>query len=147
MRTASWLLDSAKTTDKGGGSARGAGTQAGGLGHQANQLARIIEISPAATIDESQHNDFVVDLKNNVIVIADEAIGEVQRCGQQGALVVVDLGTGTSRRCWGHASVMPDRARSLGSRLATAGSFNLYVGVDGIALDKDSEWLYSPLSA
>ena len=145
-----WLLDSAKSTDKAAGRPAALVPKLVGWDTKTNQLARIIEISPAATIDESQHNDFVVDLKNNVIVIADEAIGEKSNgVGNKAALVVVDLGTGTSRRLLqGHASVMPDLSPITWDQgLPTAGSFNLYVGVDGIALDKDSQWLYfAPLS-
>jgi sugar lactone lactonase YvrE len=116
---------------------------------RANRLQRLIPIPAPASIPESQHNDFVVDLKNNVIVIADEAIATTP-VGDKAALVVVDLKTGASRRLLqGHDSVMPDMARPItvdeGSPRAKA--IKVYVGVDGIALDPRSEWLYfAPLN-
>jgi sugar lactone lactonase YvrE len=145
-----WMLDSAKTTDKAAGRPAGLVPKLVGWNTKTNKLERVINISPGATIAESQHNDFVVDLKNNVIVIADEAIGENSNgVGDKAALVVVDLATGTSRRLLqGHVSVMPAKEPirwDVGQ--PSAGSFNLYVGVDGIALDSKSEWLYfAPLN-
>jgi sugar lactone lactonase YvrE len=146
-----WLLDSAKSTDKASGRPAGLVPKLVGWDTKKNQLARIIPITGDATLTESQHNDFVVDLKHDVIVDADEAIGENSNgVGDKAALVVVDLKTGTSRRLLqGHPSVMPvadpikwDQGQ------ATAGTFKLGVGVDGIALDARSEWLYfGPLSA
>jgi sugar lactone lactonase YvrE len=145
-----WLLDSAKTTDQAKGRPAGLVPKLVGWNTRLNRLERIIPLSPAATIPESQHNDFVVDLKHNVIVIADEAIGENSAgSGDKAALVLVDLSTGSSRRLLqGHPSVMPvkDPIR-WDQKKPTEGAFNLYVGVDGIALDKKSEWLYfAPLS-
>ena len=145
-----WLLDSAKTTDRSAGRPAALVPKLVAWNTRTNALERVIRISPEATIPESQHNDFVVDLRHNVIVIADEAIGENSGgAGDKAALVVVDLGTGRSRRLLqGHASVMPARDPirwDVGQ--AGAGSFNLYVGVDGIALDSQAEWLYfAPLS-
>ncbi|XXU93386.1 hypothetical protein WME85_38065 [Sorangium sp. So ce1153] len=71
-----WLLDSARSTDKAAGRPAGLVPKLVGWNTHQNELARVIPISPEATMTESQHNDFVVDLKHNVIVIADEAIGE-----------------------------------------------------------------------
>ena len=146
-----WLLDSAKSTDKAAGRPAGLVPKLVGWDTKRNQLARIIPITGDATLTESQHNDFVVDLKHNVIVDADEAIGEGSNgVGNKAALVVIDLVTGTSRRLLqGHPSVMPvadpikwDQGKP------TAGTFKLGVGVDGIALDHKSEWLYfAPLNA
>jgi sugar lactone lactonase YvrE len=114
-----------------------------------NRLARIIPIPAPASIPESQHNDFVVDAKNQVIVIADEAIATTP-VGDKAALVVVDLKTGTSRRLLqGHDSVMPDKKRPITVDQGKPGakSIDVFVGVDGIALDKNSEWLYfAPLN-
>jgi sugar lactone lactonase YvrE len=145
-----WLLDSAKTTDKSAGRPAALVPKLVGWNTKLNRLERVIPISANATITESQHNDFVVDLKHNVIVDADEAIGESSGgVGDKAALVVVDLATGASRRLLqGHPSVMPAKDPIKWDQgKPTAGSFKLYVGVDGIALDKDSEWLYfAPLS-
>lgn len=146
-----WLLDSAKSTDKAAGRPSTLVPKLVGWDTNANKLFRIIEISPEATITESQLNDFVVDMKNQVIVIADEGVGENSgSVGSKAALVVVDLKTGKSRRLLqGHPSVMPvsDPVR-WDQGTATAGSLATFVGVDGIALDKDSQWLYfAPFSA
>jgi sugar lactone lactonase YvrE len=140
-----WLLDSAKTTDQAAGRPAGLMPKLVGWNTRTNSLERVIPIPPPASIPESQHNDFVVDLKHKAIVIADEAIGEGSAGdGSKAALVVVDLASGTSRRLLqGHPSVMPVKQPirwDVGR--PTEGSFKLYVGVDGIALDKDSEWLY-----
>ena len=63
--------------------------------------------------------------------------------------MVIDLVTGKSRRLLqGHPSVLPvaDPIRWDQGK-ASAGSFSLFVGVDGIALDKESECSYfAPLS-
>ncbi|WP_437954350.1 L-dopachrome tautomerase-related protein [Sorangium sp. So ce119] len=146
-----WLLDSARSTDKAAGRPAGLVPKLVGWNTHKNELERVLPISPEATLTESQHNDFVVDLKHDVIVIADEAIGEGSGgVGDKAALVVVDLSTGESRRLLqGHHSVMPlkepirwDVGRP------TSGAVDLYVGVDGIALDKKREWLYfAPLNA
>jgi sugar lactone lactonase YvrE len=146
-----WMLDSAKTTDKAKGRPAGLVPKLVGWNTKLNRLERVIPITGDATIPESQHNDFVVDLVHNVIVDADEAIGENSNgFGDKAALVVIDLATGTSQRLLqGHVSVLPvqdpikwDQGK------VTAGSFKLGVGVDGIALDKKSEWLYfAPLSS
>jgi sugar lactone lactonase YvrE len=145
-----WLLDSAKTTDKATGRPAALVPKLVGWNTKLNQLERVIRIAPEATLTESQHNDFVVDLKNNVIVDADEAIGENSNgVGDKAALVIVDLKTGNSRRLLqGHFSVMPSSDPIKWDQgTPTAGEFKLNVGVDGIALDKASEWLYfAPLS-
>lgn len=137
-----WLLDSGQAEPR-------ITPKLVGWDTRANRLHRLIPIPAPASIPESQHNDFVVDHKNNVIVIADEAIATTP-VGDKAALVVVDLKTGTSRRLLqGHDSVMPDMARPItvdeGSPRAKA--IKVYVGVDGIALDARSEWLYfAPLN-
>ena len=145
-----WLLDSAKTTDRAKGRPDGLVPKLVAWDTRANKLLRVIEIPEPASIPESQHNDFVVDLKNQVIVIADEAIGENSGgYGGKAALVVVDLKTGKSRRVLqGHESTLPLREPirwDVGQ--PTEGKVDLYVGADGIALDQASEWLYyAPLN-
>lgn len=114
-----------------------------------NQLERIIPIPAPISIPESQHNDFVVDLKHQVIVIADEAIA-TGPVGDKAALVVVDLKNGQGRRLLqGHNSVMPDMNRPITVDEGKPGAkaIKVYVGVDSIALDHKSEWLYfAPLN-
>ncbi|MES2948732.1 MAG: L-dopachrome tautomerase-related protein [Pseudomonadota bacterium] len=149
-----WILDSAKSTDKAGGAiTRPAALRAKlvGWNTKTNVLHKIIDLD-ASTVTESQHNDFAVDLAHNVIVIADEAIGEnSDGAGLKAALVVVDLATGTSRRLLqGDVSVLPhaDPIRWEAQAGQPAGSWGLRVGVDGIALDKNNDYLYyAPLSA
>jgi sugar lactone lactonase YvrE len=145
-----WMLDSAKSVDKAAGRPAGLVPKLVGWDTRRNKLERVIRITAEATLTESQHNDFVVDAKHNVIVIADEAIGEGSKgMGDKAALVVVDLATGKSRRLLqGHPSVQPVKDPIRWDQgMSTAGTFALGVGVDGIALDRRSEWLYfAPLS-
>lgn len=145
-----WLLDSAKTTDRAKGRPAGLVPKLVAWDTRANRLVRVIEIPAPASIPESQHNDFVVDLKSQTIVIADEAIGEDSGgYGGKAALVVVDLKTGKSRRVLqGHESTRPLREPirwDVGQ--PTEGSVGLNVGADGITLDHAGEWLYyAPLN-
>jgi sugar lactone lactonase YvrE len=145
-----WMLDSAKTTDRAKGRPAALVPKLVAWDTRANRLARVIEIPEPASLPESQHNDFVVDLKHQVIVIADEAIGEGSNGhGGKAALVVVDLRSGKSRRVLqGHESVLPLREPirwDVGQ--PSEGSVGLNVGADGIALDHASEWLYfAPLN-
>jgi sugar lactone lactonase YvrE len=148
-----WILDSVKSTDKADPAhPRPAALHAKlvGWNTRTNALHQVIDLD-AATVTESQHNDFAVDLKRNVIVIADEAIGEKSAgAGVKAALVVVDLATGASRRVLqGDTSVLPhtDPIRWEAQAGVPAQSWGLRVGVDGIALDKNSDYLYfAPLS-
>jgi hypothetical protein len=148
-----WILDSVKSTDKADPAhPRPAALHAKlvGWNTRTNALQQVIDLD-AATVTESQHNDFAVDLKHNVIVIADEAIGENSAgAGVKAALVVVDLATGASRRVLqGDTSVLPhsDPIRWEAQAGVPAQSWGLRVGVDGIALDKNSDYLYfAPLS-
>ncbi|MES2610153.1 MAG: L-dopachrome tautomerase-related protein [Pseudomonadota bacterium] len=146
-----WMLDSAKTTDQAAGRPAGLVPKLVGWNTRTNRLHKVIPITGDATVTESQHNDFVVDARRQVIVIADEAIGENSNgIGDKAALVLVDLKTGHSRRLLqGHESVLPVKDPiTWDAGQPTAGSFALGVGVDGIALDRKGEWLYfAPLSA
>lgn len=113
-----------------------------------NQLARIYYIPAPASLPESQHNDFVVDLKNRKFYIADEGIGPGGD-GTKAALVVVDMDSGAVRRVLqGHASTLPEDIPITvdGKPLTVPGKDGkpvvIKVGADGIAADKDFEWLY-----
>ncbi|PWF90840.1 hypothetical protein DD549_16685 [Shewanella algae] len=114
-----------------------------------DKLERIIHLPSPVSLPESQHNDLLISPKHQLIVIADEGIS-TGPVGDKAALVVVDLKTGQSRRVLqGHPSVMPDTKRPIVIDAGTAGqkSIPVYVGVDGIAMDKDEEWLYfAPLN-
>lgn len=148
-----WILDSVKSTDKADPvHPRPAALHAKlvGWNTRTNALHKVIDLD-SSTISESQHNDFAVDLVHNVIVIADEAIGENSAgAGVKAALVVVDLATGTSRRVLqGDVSVLPhtDPIRWEAQAGVPAQSWGLRVGVDGITLDKNGDYLYfAPLS-
>jgi hypothetical protein len=151
-----WILDSVKSTDKADPvHPRPAELHAKFVGWdtKTNTLYKVIDLDPS-TISQSQHNDFAIDLKHGAagtLVIADEAIGELSNgVGDHAALVVVDISTGTSRRVLqGDVSVMPnaDPIRWDAQAGVSAASWGLRVGVDGITLDKDQDYLYfAPLS-
>ena len=109
-----------------------------------NQLDRIIHLPAPVSLPESQHNDFVISSRHQAIVIADEGIG-TGPIGEKAALVVVDLNTGKSRRLLqGDNSVMPDLQRPLiiDKDSKDRKQIEVYVGADGIALDKTQTWLY-----
>ncbi|MDT3282046.1 L-dopachrome tautomerase-related protein [Shewanella scandinavica] len=109
-----------------------------------NQLDRIIHLPAPVSLPESQHNDFVISTRHQAIVIADEGIG-TGPIGEKAALVVVDLNTGKSRRLLqGDNSVMPDLQRPLiiDKDSKDRKQIEVYVGADGIALDKTQTWLY-----
>ena len=115
---------------------------------KADKLHRIYYLPAPASLPESQHNDFVVDTKNRKFYIADEGIGPGGD-GTKAALVVVDMDTGAVRRLLqGHASTLPeDRPIAVdGKNLTVPGKDGkpvvIKVGADGIAADKNFEWLY-----
>ncbi|MGB5990196.1 MAG: L-dopachrome tautomerase-related protein [Marinifilaceae bacterium] len=118
-----------------------------------NILKRIYYIPKPASVNSSQLNDFVVDMKHHVFVIADEGIGRGGD-GSKGALVIVDMKTGITRRILeGHESTRADTKSPIvidGKIMSSVknGKPNpLFVGADGITLDKKNEWLYfAPLS-
>lgn len=116
---------------------------------KSNQLDKIYHLPYPASLPESQHNDFVISSKFQLVIIADEGIA-VGPIGDKAALVIVDLKSGLHRRVLqGHTSVMPDLLRPI---IVNKGQQNeksipVFVGVDGIALDKNQEWLYfAPLN-
>ncbi|MGE7472943.1 L-dopachrome tautomerase-related protein [Bosea sp. NPDC003192] len=118
-----------------------------------NRLHRIYYIPAPASLPESQHNDFVVDLKNRKFYIADEGIGP-SGDGSKAALVIVDMETGAARRVLqGHASTQPENRPITveGKDLTVPGKdgqpMMIKVGADGIAADKEFRWLYfAPLN-
>ena len=148
-----WILDSAKSTDRADPvHPRPAALHAKYVGWDTrnNRLYKVIDLD-AVTLPQSQHNDFVIDLKHGVLVAADEAIGEKSNgVGSTAALVVTDIVSGTSRRVLQgdrHVVPNPDPIRWVAQAGQQAASWGLRVGVDGITLDKNQEWLYfAPLS-
>ena len=148
-----WILDSAKSTDRADPvHPRPAGLHAKYVGWdtKSNRLHKVIDLD-AVTLPQSQHNDFAIDLKHGVLIDADEAIGEDSNgIGSTAALVVTDIATGKSRRVLqGDLHVTPniDPIRWVAQAGQPAAAWGLRVGVDGLTLDKNQEWLYfAPLS-
>lgn len=113
-----------------------------------DQLERIYHIPAPASRKESQLNDFAIDNVHGAFYIADEGLGPGGD-GSQAALVVVDRRTGASRRLLeGHVSVLPEDVPIAvdGRELRVPGKdgqpTRLRVGADGIALDRQAQWLY-----
>src|SRR5438105_9084100 len=139
-----WILDGAKSTDQATGATakRPAALHAKYVGWdtKTNKLFKIIDLD-AVTIPSSQHNDFAIDAKRNLLILADEAVGDANNA----ALVVSDIAAGTSRRLLqgdSHVIANPDPIRWVAQAGLPAASWGLGVGVDGITLDKNQEWLY-----
>lgn len=117
---------------------------------KSNTLKGIYPIPAPASIESSQLNDFIIDEKHEVFIIADENIG-TGGDGSKGALVVVDMKTGKARRLLeGHTSTIPEETPLIfdGKSLNIPNTQTpIYVGADGITADKDNEWLYyAPLN-
>ncbi|WP_246146657.1 major royal jelly family protein [Rubripirellula lacrimiformis] len=115
---------------------------------QKNELHRLHYIPSPASRETSQLNDFVVDTKRQLAVIADEGIGRGGD-GSKAALVVVDLKTGKTRRLLeGRAMTKADTSSPIlidGKPMSVSRDGKqspIYVGCDGITLDAASEWLY-----
>ncbi|MGD1919895.1 MAG: L-dopachrome tautomerase-related protein [Pleurocapsa sp.] len=124
-----------------------------GWNTKTNSLERIYKIPAPASVPTSQHNDFVIDGTHKVFVIADEGIARGGD-GSKGALVIVDMETGKTRRVLeSHYSTLPDYDSPLifdGKPLSTGEGKDrkpIFIGADGITLDNNDEWLYyNPLS-
>jgi sugar lactone lactonase YvrE len=119
-----------------------------GWNTRTDQLERIYHIPAPASRTESQLNDFAIDNVHGAFYIADEGLGPGGN-GSQAALVVVDRRTGAARRLLqGHVSVLPEDVPITvdGRELQIPGrdgqAERLRVGADGIALDRQAEWLY-----
>ncbi|WP_447971098.1 L-dopachrome tautomerase-related protein [Nitrospira sp. M1] len=119
-----------------------------GWNTQTNELHRLYYIPAPASNDTSQLNDFVVDMKRQLVVIADEGIARGGD-GSKAALVVVDLKTGKARRLLeGQSMTEADTDSPImidGKPMSVVKDGNpmpIYVGADGITLDVENEWLY-----
>lgn len=115
-----------------------------------NRLEKIYHIPAPASIPTSQLNDFVIDEKRGLVVIADEDIAHGGD-GSKAALVVLNMKTGKSRRLLqGHYSVVPERKPVIvdGKQLNIPGTTKpILVGADGITMDERNEWVYyAPLN-
>lgn len=88
----------------------------------------------------SMLNDFQVSPDGTKIYIA-----ETSPIVHRPAIIVLDLGTGTSRRVLdGHESVRPRPyvIQAPGRDMMIYGLVAMRIGVDSIALDRDGDWLY-----
>lgn len=138
-----WMLDI--------GSRTGITPKLVGWNTQSNQLEKIYKIPAPASIKTSQLQDFVIDEKRQIAVIADEDIAYGGN-GSKAALVILDMKTGLSRRVLeGHYSTVPERnpiADGNGGFLKIPNTNEpILVGADGITMDKDNQWLYyAPLN-
>ena len=130
-----WMLDN--------GMRNGAVPKLLGWDTRSDQLARIIHLPPPVTVTNSFVNDLAIDEHNNAIYIADPARGD------EAALIVVDLSTGLSRRLLqGHKSVVAEdieleiEGKAVQTKQQDGSLINARVGINPIALDRDSLWLY-----
>ena len=108
-----------------------------------NQLAQVIYLPAPITTKNSFVNDLAVDLAHQAVYIADPAGGE------NAALIVVDLETGMSRRVLqGDRSVIPENidliidSKPVQIKLPNGQLIKPKIGVNPIALDYKTEWLY-----
>lgn len=115
---------------------------------RADTLERIIRLPASVLTPHAEPNDFVLDERHGAIYIADEGAGN-EGDGSMAALIVVHIETGRAwRRLAGRLGVRAeDRPLLLDGhevvRTGTDGRTRpMRVGVDGIALDRVSEWLY-----
>jgi sugar lactone lactonase YvrE len=113
-----------------------------------NALEKILYIPAPASLPSSQLNDLVIDNKNHAIYIADEDVGPGGD-GSKGALVVIDMQTGKSRRLLqGTTSTRAEKipvivnGKELKVNSPDGTKRILTIGNDGIAADKDFKWLY-----
>ena len=116
-------------------------------------LVQEVEIPPPAYAPGSGLQDFVIDERNNQVIIADTSSG-VGSENNDPALVVVNLATGQSRRVLaGHPSVQAEsltasiNGESLMLTRRDGTRFPARFGVNGIAIDPAGEWVYySPMT-
>lgn len=116
-----------------------------------NALEKIYYIPKPASIATSQLNDFVIDEKHGVFIIADEDIGHGGD-GSKAALVIVDMKTGACRRVLeGDKSTVPENIPIVIDKkplMLPNTKQPILVGVDGITADKENIWLYfAPLNS
>jgi sugar lactone lactonase YvrE len=106
-------------------------------------LHRIITLPQPVTPPDAFVNDLAVDELNRKIFISDPAGGD------NAALIVVDIASGEARRVLqGHQSVVPEDidmiigGEPVEIRQEDGSTVRPRVGVNPIALDVNSEWLY-----
>lgn len=128
-----WILDNARSSPDAAPKLVGRGS---------NGATRNYELSSVVP-DDSFVNDVAIDLRHRFAYIADPA------GGQNAALLIVNLRNGDTRRVLeGHDSVIPEDIELVidGTPVQLSNpdgeKRSARVGVNPIALDSDSEWLY-----
>ena len=110
---------------------------------RSNRLLRVIYLPPPIAPKDAFVNDFTIDGRHKKIFIADPA------GGQNAALIVVDIETGTARRVLeGHPSVIPENVdlvidgRPIQVKDANGRLVRPHIGVNPITEDLENEWVY-----
>lgn len=110
---------------------------------RADRLFRVIHLPSPITPENAFVNDLAIDEKHDAIYIADPA------GGNNAALIVVDINTGSARRVLqGHTSVVPEDIdlviddKPVQIKKSDGGLVRPRVGVNPIGLDAQSEYLY-----
>lgn len=110
---------------------------------RSNKLHRVIELPKSIAPDNAFVNDLAVDLKHQRIFISDPAGGD------NAALIVVNIKSGTSRRVLqGHKSVVPEAidliidSRPLTAKDANGQLLRPHIGINPITEDVNNEWVY-----
>lgn len=113
-----------------------------------NTLVNTIKIDKSALLANSFIQDFVIDEKRNHIYIADMSFGNFMGATKP-AIIVVDLKTGKSTRVLeSHKTFMPEdfdiviEASLLASKTPEGKTNKLRFGLNPIAIDDKSEWVY-----
>ncbi|MDP5131469.1 MAG: major royal jelly family protein [Paraglaciecola sp.] len=113
-----------------------------------NELVNTIELDKSALLDNSFLQDFVIDEKHNKIYIADMSFGNFIGATKP-AFVVVDLQTNKAKRVLqGASQLMPEaldiviEASPLASKSEDGQTNTLRFGLNPIAIDDSSEWVY-----
>lgn len=145
-----WVLD---TASPGFQSPQPGGAKLVAIDLATSQVVRTIVFSPDVILPTTYLNDVRFDLRQGKAGVA--YITDSSTSGP-GAIIVVDLATGTAlRRLSGHPSTMPDPGfiavvdgKPLMKRAADGTESPLLVAADGIAIAADGETLYyCPLSS
>ena len=130
-----WMLDN--------GMRGGAIPKLVGWDSSSDKLQKLVFLPEPITSADSFVNDLAIDEGRNYIYIADPAGGD------NAALIMVDYRSGYARRVLqGHASVIPEDmdlvidGEAVQIRQPDGSSLRPRIGVNPIALDAKSEWLY-----
>lgn len=116
--------------------------------YHAEEPVRLLRLPSGVLTEHSEPNDFVIDERRQMIYIADESAGNGGD-GTDAAIIIVNMRTGqVRRRLAGQPGIFAlDRPIVFeGGELIRTGEDGrrapMRVGVDGIALDAEGEWLY-----